>query len=357
MDLYNTIQNGGFGSTAPMQPNAGFNPYSNGMMPPMYTGNIVPFGLNNYNQSQPYGQQPQQSGPVFQPIPQQYFQQQYQSPFGGDYNNPYANTFGAYRQQQYCGGYGLPSGVYGGYGMYNPNMYVSPMYRQQQIQSQKEMMKLKYRIAAGFKGLDIDESVLDKRLEQQLNPTYQYENMPEEERRSLSDWNELVQMSRMANNPFMETRGQNVARMLREQSANYHKELDHHSLCQFLEEDLWKLQREQWIEMYIQKSQGRNLSGTYDSKEYNELLNFHKSSNPYISQLLDDSRYDNNLYDEEVGMTAAFNAEKRRMEFTRAPLPSYISSEETQRRRHQWTEAILSGIYNKSSSGGGDGNV
>ncbi len=370
MDLYNTIQNGGFGSTAPMQQTAGFNPYSGGMMsPPM--GNIVPFGYVNYGI--PNVQQ-QTGGPIFQPIPQQYFQQpQYQSPFGGDYNNPYATTFAAYRQQQqmmypqqqYYGGYGYPSGAMMGYygSGYNPNMYISPMYRQQQIQQQKSVTMLKYEIAAAVTGKQLNTQKLEEALETKYNPTSVYEKMSEEERRNLADWNSIIQMSQIANNPYIETLGQNVARMMREQSANYHRELDHHSLFQFLEEDLWKLQREFWIAENINRNQNRNLSGTYDSKEYNELLNLHNSSNPYINQLLNDSRYDNNQYDEELGMNIAFNAEKRRLEFKRNPLPDYISSEETQRRRHLWTEAILNGIYNKNNAAaapmatGGDNSV
>jgi hypothetical protein len=372
MNLYGTIQNGGFGTNAPMQYGAGFNPYYGGMAPPpryQTMGNMVPLGggVNVYNTVQPQQQQ-YNNGMVFQPIPQQYYQQpQYQSPFGGDYNNPYATTFAAYRQQQqigypqqFSGNFGYPGG--GMYGGYNPNFYVSPMYRQQQIQQLKSMDKLKYEIAAGFKGKSIDMEKLDQALEARYNPSSQYEKMSEEERSNLSNWNTLVQMSQMANNPYLETGGRSIARMMIEQSANYHRELDNHSLFEFLQNDLWKLQREYWIAQNISRGYNRNLSSTYDSKEYNELLKLHNSANPYIDQILNDSRYDNNLYDEELGMSLAFDPEKRKAQITRKPLPTYISSEETQRRRHEWTNLILNGIYNKTpqqtdSGGGGGGNV
>ena len=78
---------------------------------------------------------------------------------------------------------------------------------------------------------------------------------------------------------------------------NMHKALDDHSLCTFLEEDLWKLQREQWIADNISpNSRGRNLSATYNSNDFNELLRLHRSSNPYVDELLNNSRYDTKRY-------------------------------------------------------------
>ena len=75
----------------------------------------------------------------------------------------------------------------------------------------------------------------------------------------------------------------------------------------------------------------------------------HRSSNPYINELLDNSRYDNNIDDMELGMNIAFDKERRRKQILECKVPSFISSEETQRRRHEFTSQIMQAIYNKGA--------
>jgi len=139
--------------------------------------------------------------------------------------------------------------------------------------------------------------------------------------------------------------------MLNLMSYNLHQALDNHSLCEFLEDDLWKLQREFWIRDNLKLNGNRDLSTTYNSSDYNELLKLHNSStSSYVSDLLNNSRYDNNLDDIEIGMKMAFDRERRRKAILEGKVPDFISSDETQKRRHEWTQQLMNQIYRK---GGG----
>ena len=149
--------------------------------------------------------------------------------------------------------------------------------------------------------------------------------------------------------PPLETQAMRTARCIQDMQYNYHEEFDDHSLREFLSDDLWKLNREFWIAENI-KSKGRDLSRTYSSDNYNELLNMHRSSNPYIDQLLDTSRYDNNLDDMEVGLPEILDARRRRQQIYEGKVPTFISSEESQRRRHEFTSQVLNQIYNKGGN-------
>ena len=126
-----------------------------------------------------------------------------------------------------------------------------------------------------------------------------------------------------------------------------HDALDNHSMAEFFSDDLWRLERETWIRDNIAKRNGRNLSKTYDSNAYNELLNFHRSNNPYTNQLMNSSRYDNNIDDLELGMNAVYDRERRRQAILNGKIPSFISSEETQKRRNEWTNQLINQIYAK----------
>lgn len=318
--IEDTIQSGGFGYNAP-NPNL-YNPYNN----------VVPM-QTQYIQQPIYGfQQVQQ--PVFANYPIGYQQPYYgygsqQGLFGGDYYNPY----------------GMSSYGYG----YSPQAY---QYAQQQ---EKNMLKLKYRGAFKILGKEIDEEKLERTVNYIQNPNYyfNYQEKTQEEIRDFSEYQYFVNVSNYVNSngymvPTLDMMaGNNV--LIR--SLEFHKYFDDHSLVEFLEEDLWRLEREEWIKENVNRNGTRNLKATYNSKDYNELLAMHRSNNPYINQLMDDSRYDNNKFDDTVGMNIVLDKERRRTEFLRQKLPTYISDEETQRRRHEWTEKILQGIYDNRPSG------
>ena len=347
--MQSMIYDGAFGSSGPMI-SQGFNPYQN---------NIIPFG--NYNTqmiqpqqyqyyNNPYGNQPQNNGLIFQPVggyqPSQYgaYVQQQQS----NYYNPYGNTFNqipyGINQSSYSP-YGN-SYSYSNYSGYSP--FISPMAMQQYQNQQVELFKIKYRLANHYVGRDVDEEYLDK-LCNPNNPIHQ----KTEEQKSIDEDHRFMQYVSAVANGFIQvpkSQAQREADILNLMSYNMHQALDHHSLCQFLEEDLWRLQREEWIRQNIKINGDRDLSAVYNSNDFNELLKLHNSStNPYVSDLLNDSRYDNNLDDIEIGMNMAFDRERRRKAILEGKVPTFISSDETQKRRHEWTQQLMNQIYRKGS--------
>lgn len=321
------IYGGAFGSNGPMNPQ-GFNPYQN---------NIIPIG--NYNQQQPqyynpYGIQ-QQNGLVFQPVGG--YQQQ------NNYYNPYGNTFN--QNNMGYSSYG-DSYSYSNYNGYTP--YASPVAIQNYQNQQMELFKLKYRLANHYVGNDVDEDYLDKIC----NPNNPANKKTEEEITKESEYNYIQYLSNIANGKITvpKSQMQRNTEMLNLMSYNKHKEFDNHSLCQFLEDDLWKLEREEWIRQNIKVNANRDLSAVYNSYDYNRLLKLHNSSNnPYINNLLDNSRYDNNLDDVEIGMNIAMDKERRRKAILEGKVPDFISSDETQKRRHEWTQQLMNQIYRKGS--------
>jgi len=337
-NMQGMIQNGGFGTSGPMN-FQGFNPYQN---------NMIPFG--NYNQpsvqqpyqyyNNPYGnQQPQNNGLVFQPVGG------YQQPKNNyNYYNPYGNTFTPtpYGYNSYGNAYS-----YNYYNGYRP--YASPVAMQQYQNQQIELFKMKYRLANHYVGNEINEDYLDKLC----NPNNQIYQKSQEQIAAEEEHRFMQYVSNVACGIIQVPKSniQREADMLNLMSYNLHQALDNHSLCEFLEDDLWKLQREFWIRDNLKLNGNRDLSTTYNSSDYNELLRLHNSStSPYVSDLLNNSRYDNNLDDIEIGMKMAFDRERRRKAILEGKVPDFISSDETQKRRHEWTQQLMNQIYRK---GGG----
>lgn len=326
-NMQGMIQNGMFGTSGPIN-HLGYNPYQN---------NMIPFG----------NQQPQQNNAfIFQPVggyqppsPYNAYVQQQQS----NYYNPYGNTFtqNPYGYNSYGNAYS-----YNNYGGYRP--FISPVAMQQFQNQQIELFKIKYRLANHYVGNEIDEDRLDKMCNPN-NPIHQ----KTEERLSIEEDHRFMQyVSNVANGKIQvpKSYAQREADMLNLMSYNLHQELDKHSLCQFLEEDLWKLQREFWIKQNLKLNGNRDLSAVYNSSDFNELLRLHNSSsNPYVSDLLNNSRYDNNRDDLEIGMNMAFERERRRKAILEGKVPDFISSDETQKRRHEWTQQLMNQIYRKGS--------
>lgn len=339
MNQYNMqemIQGGAFGGSGPMQQSS-FNPYQS---------NIIPFGgYGVYNQPniQYYNPVQQNNGFVFQPV-----NGYQQSPYGyqqpqQNYYNPYGNTFtnqSPYGQNGYSH-YGSSYNGYNGYMPFNTPMAMAT-YQTQQI----ELFKTKYRIANHYVGNDIDEEYLDKIC----NPNNPANAINQEQAQRNDEVKFLQYVSRVASGieQVPESQAQRDARILNLMSYNLHKELDHHSLCEFFEEDLWRLQREDWIRKNVKINGTRDLSSAYNSQAYNQLLKLHNgSSNQYINEILNDSRYDNNLDDVEIGMNIAFEKERRRKAILEGKVPSFISSDEVQKGRHEWTKSLLDQMYRK----------
>lgn len=308
-NLFDMIHNGQFGyNSPPIQPN-----YSMGY------NNIIPIGYG-YNQPQSYVFQPVQQAPKY------------------DYYNPYSGMV-FNNQQQYYQNNPYQYNNYG-YGLH----FISPLEREKQFAKVLNLEKLKYRIVNHYLGNDLSEDELDRLV----NPQNPVNLKTEEEISAEQEWNFIQTISSYSRMPYT-TFMHPDAVAIREASEKMHKELDNHSMCTFLMDDLWKFQREEWIRKNIKHTE-RNLSKIYNSNDYNELLNMHRSSNPYINELLNTSRYDNNINDVEFGMDLAYDKARRRKMLLEGKVPEFISSDETQRRRAEWTQSIINQIYNKGGT-------
>ena len=329
-ELPNLIQNGMFGQTQPM--NGGmYNPYQNqGYMAPLT--NMIPVGSYNYNQTS-FQQQP--TNYVFQPIGNGYNPNPYSV-----YNQPrqdYYNPFPQY-QQTY-----QPYYSYNNYYNYSP--FMSMQMQQDMIKMEVNKNKIKYRICATYLGQTIDEDYIDELY----NPNNKKNIKSDEELKEDRQWREVISYHQASLDPnnMAQTPQMQLAQFLRRKITNYHQYFDNHSMCEFFEEDYPRLEREFWIEENIKRNGLRDMSTTYNSKAYNELLNLHHSSNPYINEIMNNARYDNNLDDMEIGLAEMFERERRRRNLLEGKLPQYISSPEIQKARAEYTQQLMDQIYKK----------
>ncbi len=334
------INNGSFGTN---QPIGGYNPYANaqpmiqpfGFQQPQIfynvqqqqMGNMMPIGSFNYNTTA-FAQQSNQ-GFVFQPVtaynPNPYQPRQ-------DYYNPYPQ-FNPQQQSPYS---------YGGYYGYSP--FMSMQRRQEIINAQIAVSKLRCKIANAITGTVYD----DDKIDQLYNPNNPANIKTSEQQDADRSWNEVQKFHQYSINPSpIDYPEKHLASFMQLQAKNYHDAFDSHSLCEFLEEDYPRLMREFWIAENIKKNATRDLSSVYSSKDYNELLNMHQSSNPYINDLLNQSKYDNNIDDMEVGLAEIFDRERRRRNLLEGKLPTYISSPEVQAQRRAFTESLMQQLYQK----------
>ena len=342
-ELPTMIQNGMFGSNQPIS-GGGYNPYSNPMMmaqgygvvqpqllfniPPMQQqfNNMIPIGNFNYNTTAFAQQQPNQ-GFVFQPVTA-YNLNPYQP------RQDYYNPFPQYNQNPYYS--------YQGYGGFSP--FLSMQKRQDMMNAQISVSKLKCKIAMAMTGTEYD----DEKIDILYNPNNPANIKTPEQQDSDREWKQVQLFHHYSVNPSpIDYPEKHLANFMQLQIKNYHDAFDQHSLCEFIEEDYPRLMREFWIAENIKKNATRDLSSVYSSKEYNELLNMHRSSNPYINDLLNQSRYDNNIDDVEVGLAELFDREKRRRNLLEGKLPTYISSPEVQAQRRAFTESLMAQIYQK----------
>lgn len=345
---------------------AGGNPYQQQYQQPQQYTNMLPIGSYNYNNTafanatqQPQQMQPQQQY-IFTPVCQNNYgynnmnpysnynpqlqyagmqpqQQYYQQP---TYDNPYPYM----QQPQQMYGYNPLSQPYYGY-----RPFISMQQQEAMLESRVSMSKAKYAAAMTFLGQEIDQRAADLAYNPR-NPMYQ---LNDDDMADNYQWHQF--MNYINNTKDIYECDNIITRMSNDywqRKINYGKEFDNRSLCEFLEEDYHKINREFWIAENIKKgANGRNLSTTYDSKEYNELLKMHQSSNPYIKELLDDSRYDNNIDDFEMGVKSAIEhikSRNRKFMFEQ-PLPTTVSPADVQQRRALFTQEILNNTLNRGN--------
>lgn len=329
-----------------MQQQVPYNPYMNPpvgqqmfMNPPTPIG-MYTTGVGNYNYNNtvfnPYNQQ--QQGYIFAPAGQTQFGNPYEAYKQQQQSNYYAPYDGIYQQNT------INPYSYNGYGGYVP--FYSLQQQQLAMQNQIELQKMRHRSALRILGEEIDETYLDMIY----NPNSERNKVDPEVAKRDSAWKSLQNTIYFINNPdkcYVQNPAQVQAYWISVAKNNYHTAFDNHSLCQFIEEDYPKLALDQWIGENIKKNASRDLSSVYNSRDYNELLKIHQSSNPYLNELMDVSRYDNNLDDMEIGLAEIFEREKQRRNVLNKPLPNYVSSPEVQAKRAEFTKALMDQLYDK----------
>lgn len=338
--MYNPYQN--YNQTAGYPQQQFINTEYNQFQQMIYDGQ---FGMNAPQQmnNMQFGNQ---NNFVFQPInnyPQQTYS--YYQPPKYDYYNPYGapiNQYNQYPPYNYYNGYQQQYAGYNGYNNYRP--FMQPAQQQQMIQERVDMEKIKYRYVYGYLGKEISEDELDK----MLNPTNEVNKPSPEEMTRMQEVNYLCFLESLPEINEQNCSALRQAAAIRNMSMEYHKKYDRHSMFEFLQNDLWKIERDIWLEENTMQNYNRNLSMLYNSKDYNELLRLHKSANPYVDEILNTSRYDNNIDDMEIGVQQAFDRERRRRLILEGKVPEFISSEETQKRRELWTQQILQQIRQKN---------
>ena len=331
-DLQGMIQNGAFGFTQP------FNPYTMPQQPqPIMFNNMIPVGSYGYN-TYPMQQQNQY---VFQPVGGGYNPQPYYQP-----QQNYYNPFPQFQQQQQY--WGNPYNGYYNYGNYrNFSPFMSMQYQQEMMNAEIQKRKFKYKIMAKVNGIEYTEEELDIKF----NPNNPANIKKVEERRDVDrEWNEIIRvMNAFPTAPDHSPHVQAKINFLNNYYHNCNAEFGNHSMFEFFNNDLPKLQREEWICENIRPKQNRNLGATYNSAAYNELLNLHKSSNPYINEILNQSKYDNNVDDQELGLAEIFDSlrQRRNLLSNRQPLPSFVSSPEVQEARAKYTQELMDALFKK----------
>jgi len=260
------INNGMFGTTAPIQPNVTqqpimqYNPFRN-------QNNQIPFNSN--------------------PMMLNIGSEGYNKP-KEDYYNPFPQY---YPQNNYYNGY-RPFSNYSPY--YTPQPYISMSKREQMFNDQVELAKLKLRISFKMTNIEVSEDELDRLTNPRhdLNTNTKSEKELQRER----DWRDIVSIVSFECNPYPIwseelQRAKNMSNYLKV----YHETLDSHSLCEFFEEDYPRMMREFWIEEKIKPNKTKDLSSTYNEDAYLELLGIHSESNPYLKKLLSTKDFSNDV--------------------------------------------------------------
>ena len=307
---------------------------------------MTPQQMNSYYQGTGYQQQ--------QPVNGYYQNTGYQTMAPReDYYNPYPQYSGGnmvpLQQQQPYGPFwylNQPPQQNYGYG-YNNGYMPLRSYQEQNVYQQNyiELQKLKYKICCSVTGTEYSEEV----AEMLFNPYYEQQNQQKDPVQLERDriWEDTKRIVRYANDPnnVYYSQEQLEGMFMQEQMRNYHEALDSHNLCEFLEEDLPRLNREIWISKYIDKNASRNLSKTYNSQAYNQLLMSHATSNPYIMKIIKEGHYDN--ITEEMGVIELLK-NKGSPGKGLDGLPAFMHSPEIEKHRKMFTESILEQFREKT---------
>lgn len=324
MDNVQTMINSGqFGINNP-QP-VGYNPYQQNNISPIGTNPYAPNNTNNFVY-QPIGYQSQE-------LPATAYYNPYGNTFNTiQYSNPYANN--QYGNNPYTNPYSNPYQQYNYY-----NNYYTEQIQQQQLYEKNIKMIMK--IVSCYNG----RTLTDKEINNILHPNSYRNDLTKDEiellnQRKFSQFCDRLWQSNI--NPYAQY-VQNVQTYLADERKRY----DGRSMFQYFNEDYPSFMTKEWERENLNYAASRNLGVSYNSSAYNELLQMHQSSNPYFNDLINNSKYDNNIDDIAVGMDVLQDIQRRRDNILSGKVPEYITPPELQEQRRKYTEAIISGLMAK----------
>ena len=306
--IQDMIQSGQFGYTSP-QP---YNPYMNQQT---FYNNVASFNQpsNNF---------------VYAPI-----------------NN---NSYGYYQNQRYNYYDPYGSSSYGNAGVYQ--QFNSPASYQVMMNEQIALDKIKLRLVANYFHTTFDEEKYDENIRKQFNPPTKSYSI--EEIRDQAEFANAFKVADACNNNKGLINPVDISAYYHAcYVQSVHDNFDTHSLAQFLYCDIPRIKKHDWIKENVNVS-GRNLSTSYNSKAYNELLDLHRSSNPYVTELLSNSRYDNNIDDYEMGMRIVADKAQRVKQIMASEVPSEVTPDDVRYKRMLWTNSVMQQIADKCGGGG-----
>ena len=310
--------------------------------------NYVPNPYGPYHNGNPYGQFQQQN----------YYSNPYQ--YQGYYSNPYQQQYGYGNPYQYQGYYSNPHQQQYGYNNYyqqqnyfNPyqqNRYCTSTQYQEQIEKEKAekqtLIFMKIKIAYKSLGEEFDELEIKKTIKSIYDP----EQPSYEEQIKMREEISHQRINSLYENAIsgkMVMPNMQEAYAFRKVLNEYNQRINNMDSSEFLLVELPKFKVELWERNnLVPLKQERNMQSLYNSREYNELLAMHaRSNNTPFSNLA--SLYDNNVDDFVIGVQNNPLLARQALEQS---VPKHISSEEEQRRRALFTNALLQQVARKNSS-------
>lgn len=264
------------------------------------------------------------------------YNQSYYNPYNRhnvDYNNPFP--------EYYNGGY---------YNRYRP--FISAQQQEQINQMYFRTSQIRQKLICGIIGRKYNEEEFNKINAPIDNSAYYNEDITEEQFKAEQNWMDVQRFYYYSMNPnrYYKSEEQRTAEWLQAYLTEYHRRYDNHSLCEFFEEDLPRLEHELWVSKYIDKNSSRNLKSIYNTDDYNRLLSIHASNDPYINTILNDSKYDNNTdLEQDMGLVELLH-KHRNKQFQNPPMSafqSYINRPEIQEQRKRFNEELYGQLYKK----------
>ena len=227
----------------------------------------------------------------------------------------------------------------------------TPLNKNYAIDNITDILTLKGNIISGYHGETIDRNKIYDKIHELFYPQTTmidpYEGMSAEQRKNEEDWQKCLQATNSYNQP--ETISLKTA-AVRAEINRQRQGLEGHSLYQFLNDDLWKLERDEWERNNLLRFEDRMLNKTYNSNHYLEMLKAHRMNLIMQGYIEADPEYDyGSVYSEDDHPKFVVDPVTGRKSIKFPSVPKYLHSEEIEKRRHEWTDMVINGKYKEAA--------